>query len=346
MGSITALDLVNRVRTRLRVGQVGSIVDKNSFGIVEFLNDAISDVVTTKDWKFDLRHDGLLLTKGISEELRMGLDAGVERALILETDPVEIARLMDWTRGDCVTRMAIGRRNINTGHPYGERGFRMPWAVFSSAIQYLSMNTRWPGDTGTYFGNLFSCEYLLDESVRKVVNVYCEQEPVRIREIDPGATWYSLFGNRSFSVGPVEWVGYGGTDVASYEAPSVQSHGSPAARANRLIVYPIPEAEYCLRYSYYIKHPRLEEDTDSLYGVPEHVVDDIVRLAHAAAVSGFDRDVDGGMRLSDSAMEKSQEKYQSEHPMPAMRRTMGSFSSGAKYPSAPRSPLHSERMDS
>jgi len=75
-----------------------------------------------------------------------------------------------------------------------------------------------------------------------------EENPLTLTQVSPMARYEELFPRPHWDEGPPELVAVGGFDTATYDS----STGDPPPEPKlRLAVYPIPDEDYILNYSYY-----------------------------------------------------------------------------------------------
>jgi hypothetical protein len=124
-------------------------------------------------------------------------------------------------------------------------------------------------------------EYILPTNVRTVSSARYQQEEVTIRFIDPDTTFDRLVPAPHVEEGPPEVIMVGGQSVHTITNFSSTTLGSPPTPSLRAFVWPIPDDDYLLNYSYVIKPDALAELTDTFPGVPESAIDRIVDDATA-----------------------------------------------------------------
>jgi len=122
--------------------------------------------------------------------------------------------------------------------------------------------------------------------------------------------------------GPPEKIAVGGFDIPTYD--SSLDAPSPSLR---MAVWPIPDDEYVIKYSYYYRHPELTDATDTLVGVPNAVVNDIVLQATATVMMTWDQNF-AASHFTDLSRQQSAAKHSAYGGSNARRRTIGSFETG------------------
>jgi hypothetical protein len=203
---------------------------------------------------------------------------------------------------------------------------RINAAVTAGAGVWLGMDAPWPGSsTSAAVVNLFFAEYILPATVRSIVSVKHEEKELNLRKIDAGATFDEVIPRPYDRFDDPTTVAVGGLDIPTYEYT-----GGPPEPGLRMIVWPAPKEPVILRYSYYYEHPRLVNATDALVGVPASIVEDIVRIARADAMSSLERDVVEGLQTESMARKANNQKWKNSRPSPATRYTVHGWGTGRR----------------
>jgi len=227
---------------------------------------AIEDILGTRRWDFDLRHDGQLTTRpyldidGISSWVK-----GSTTVVLGETDGFVVADIA----GDYVTRL------IPTGDTeYPNTPFRLDTYNSVSGVQAsVNMATPAPKTASVTGARLIYSEYLLPDTVREVIRVSYQEDEINLDLLSSGAEFSEWIPNSGVDDGEPQVMAIGGYDEATHD---VDDDVAPKLRA---IVWPVPDDEYIINYSYYYRHPELSATTDVLEGVPQGIVNDIVAQA-------------------------------------------------------------------
>lgn len=316
MGQVTALEFVNRIRRRMRAGSdVSNVTDEENAVLLDIVNAAIADVLAGKNWEFDLRHDGILNTLATQTLGSVSVTAST-----FTTDTSDQFDFATFTAAD----QHVVRGIIETDGRYSNTAFRITSIEDSGSVQTFRVDGTFPGTVG---GGAVSTmktvahEFILPASVRAVVSVTHEERPLTLDQVDPTATFDQLVPRPHGTTAHPEWVGVGGFDV-----PTRDYTASASDPALRMIVWPLPDAAISLRYSYYVDHARLATATDALIGVPDRVIEDIVRIAHGDAVASVEKNAEEGLRIANSALRSSNEKYMNQSAQPRGRHAVGSWS--------------------
>lgn len=153
---------------------------------------------------------------------------------------------------------------------------RVSSASLSGTTLTLTLADAWPGAGDSLTSGewmLYIGEYILPDTVAKVLSVTHETTPIRLVEVDPHASFDELIPRPSDTLddNPV-MVAVGGTATSTYVSTGSATVGL------RVMVYPIPSATGVLHYSYKERLTRLSATTDNLYA-PDEFCDDVVNVA-------------------------------------------------------------------
>lgn len=266
MASYTALSLVNRVNLFRRQPTVTALNSDESAATLNALNMAIEDILGTRRWDFDLRHDGQLVTRAPKDVtlISWGTKGGTG-VTIGSTDGFETAD----ADGQYVVRV------IPTADTeYANTPFRLD--TYSSISSFLingTMAVGAPKNANIGGGKLIYSEYVLPDTVREVIRVSYQEDELNLDLLSAGAEFAEWIPNNGIDEGEPQVMAIGGYDERTHLSTT------DVAPQLRAIVWPVPDDEYVLNYSYYYRHPELSSATDVLEGVPAGVVNDIVAQA-------------------------------------------------------------------
>ncbi len=171
---------------------------------------------------------------------------------------------------------------------YANTGFRVTSVAEASVLPTVAAIT-----VGAEFGSalsgaaaeLFYAEYVLPDTVRSVIRVTHQDDPVTLEQVDATVAFDELYPRPQIEYGTPEVVSVGGLEAQTYLAGTAPSPGL------RMSVWPVPDEAYVLDFTYHYRHPELTEKTSTLEGVPPEIVDQIVDLA-AISMKGFYDDAD------------------------------------------------------
>jgi hypothetical protein len=283
VATYSALQLVNRVRLRTRGG--GAFADLESIEaqtILQCVNEAKDYVLETRDWEFDHRHDGVLVTQAVVESGTLGVTSGQAAITTSAADMLPV--------GDFSTRLLV-----TADAAYATTAVRL----VSHSGTAGTLAGAWVGSTNAaaaYKAVVY--EYVLPDTVKDVTSVRFQDDELSLDFVarEEGFHKHVPRPTQEISDNPQLIV------VGSY----VTRTGAAAAGATGLgfLIWPCPLSAYQLDYSYKVRHPLLSA-TQGLENVPEAQVHDIVLAAFAfyEGSAGKDPDMAGAnMRVADGRM--------------------------------------------
>ena len=315
MASVTALQLVNRVRLFRRQPEQDTFDSPEDVVTLNAVNMAIEDILSTRKWEFDLRTDGQLsLRKKFEDSLFNVFVADTAQATLVNV----IAGLVDAdVFGDYVVRVLP-----TDVTDYANTSLRINSAsgvVGSSS--FLNMETLFPTTVSGSGCDVFYSEYILPDTVKEVVRATYQEDPITLNQVDPVVRYSEIFPRPHDNYGAPEAIAVGGFDIPTYD--SALDAPSPGLR---MAVWPIPDEDYVINYSYYYRHPELVETTDTLVGVPTAVVNDIVMQATSIVMMSWDQNY-AGSHFGDTAQAQASAKHGTSSGSGAKRHRIGSFES-------------------
>ena len=276
MASVTALQLVNRVRLLRRQETTVDFRSAEDQVTLNAVNTAINDTLNSKDWEFDLRHDGQLQTRG-----KLDLTSSFSTEGTFTMSATLSGLTSEDVFGDYVVRAVAGSaaqpdsafRIERAGTPAGATSSCFVSNLFRESFVSI-------GDAYLYY-----TEYMLPDTVKSVVRATYQENDIALEQISPTVRYEELYPTPHNYFGPPEVVAVGGFDIPTYD-----NSGSAPDPMLRVAVWPVPDEVYTINYSYYYEHPELVETTDTLVGVPKHIVDDIVLSAMSIVKMAWDSD--------------------------------------------------------
>lgn len=280
----TALQMVNRVLKNLGQSDVATFTTNDRSALaLEHVNQAARSLFEEQSWDWLLRHDGAL-------RLRPSHSGGVFTITNVETAPdsVSVAQVGVNIPGTKVANFVFD--SVGAYFIYDDDA---KWSNISSKIQggfdgptftSFLLEHEWHSNVSIPVDldmRIIFPEYILPTKVQTVSSVRYQQEEVTIRFIDPDTTFDRLVPAPHVEEGPPEVIMVGGQSVHTITNFSSTTLGSPPTPSLRAFVWPIPDDDYLLNYSYVIKPDALAELTDTFPGVPESAIDRIVDDATA-----------------------------------------------------------------
>lgn len=318
MASITALELINRVMLFRRQPPISSYQSTNPEHVTTLnaINMAKEDILGTRRWEFDLRTDGQLVTKASQSSLGVTPTFGSTVGLTL----AGFSGLTNSTTdliGDFVARV------VPTGDSdYSDTAIRIVSATPVFATTATATIPFAAPKTMSVDCDIIYSEYLLPDTVREVVRVSHEQQEVRLEQVGAAVEFSEIVPSISYETGEPRMVAVGGFDRSTYN-----TSGSTPNPKLRAVVWPVPDDEYILTYSYYYAHPDLESETDTLDGVPPAVVNDIVWQATSIMSMAWDNNY-AAAHFGDMAQAQASVKNSAYGGSATRRHTVRSWDSG------------------
>lgn len=337
--AVTLIQMINRVRRRHRFPDVTTLTaDDLVSPVQDALNESARQVLESRSWDFLIRHDGMLTTRPRVQAsgvviLKLG---GLDQI----SDTVPSTTATDHA-GDFVTRA-----RITSDASFGDTSFRVPSVRNFGGQSVYFLDTAWPGSSDLAASlELFAAEYLLPDTVGDVLSVRHQEQDLELCFVPRQHGFDSVVQryHESFSDSPR--VVYVGAQITSTYDRDQASSGDTGLG---MLLYPTPESELALHYSYRYRHADMTETTDTLVGVPNHVVDQIIELAVAKTyISHIGNDINLGAKIRDDAMENLDRLYAMHRPDPARRVSFGSHFGGGgrlRYGGRPKNPqvFHTE----
>lgn len=265
------LDSVNRVRRLLRddVYSTLSSNDLDAMTLVDFLNDAADELFAHRVWSFLKRYDGQVWLPGA-----FTVTAGGVMNANATSGSLNFAGANAWATANVVDFTARGQDgrlrprivwNDDTEHP-----------STSYSLSQLSVLPNFPFvQTSAFRGvqqnnggwTLYANEYVLPSTVRQVLSVVHEERPLNLEFVDRDFDFVSDWPRSAQWLGEPEMASVGGTLTGCGT-----DAGITARTGLGLTVWPAPQSEVLLKYSYVYRYARLSADADDWTGVPaEHV---------------------------------------------------------------------------
>lgn len=317
--SVTALQLLNRVRRRRRMPDVGSIVETEDLMALDALNGAIEEVLSGSRWEFDQRRSQIRLkgrTTGGTIQTTDGSDAFTYRRTGMTSDEMV---------GDFVLRVIPTESTLTAETAF--RVLRASGIVVSNSMQgTFSVEM---GETANFLAGtdldatLIYAEYMLPDTVRSVIRVTHQEQPLTLRSVDPTLEFEEIYPRPHYEFGEPEVVSVGGYDLPTYSSTSFPSSTPPPQL--RMAVWPVPDDDYVLDYTYQYRHPELTDAASVLDGVPPSVVDKIVKIAAEDMKAYYEKDVESAMAMRRMTLSSLRDIHANHTGMFAERRPVGNW---------------------
>ena len=267
----TLLTMVNDLRIMLREEQVTiiSATDDRTQALIPLINRATKSVLESRTWSFDKRHDGVATYRG--------LVTGTDVACILE-NPVYIeyslTALSFFSSNTLAVRFRVTDDTVKPGLSY-----RVNSAIVVGVTFGLAVTPVWSGETpinsSTSSWELYATDVMLPSTVRRVLSVRDEEQPVQLYFSEDEIFKDRQVPRLSDETGDAKAVVVGGTMTTTTQTGV---HAAPE-KGMRMRVYPVPESDTFLYYSYVYSHPEMTAAADTLVGVPDRIISLIVDKA-------------------------------------------------------------------
>lgn len=321
----TALQLVNRVRRELRWGDTSSFAADLDKVILDRVNDAVATLFESWDWDCDIRHDGAILTAAaIDYTNTANLTNGSKPAL-----PIAFADPLD----DNLKRCGIPRMWAPGDAGFGNTSFRITSYAYAGAttltIEAGPGISTWPGTTDiTSTVKLFTPEYVLPPTVRKVIAARCQEHDLYLEQSNRPQVFERLIRRIHENICDTpEIMMIGGVQRSVYDTGTSYASTLPYPVTGTIVlVWPAPSGEYVINYSYLLQRTDLAAITDTLTGCDRALEDLVVQLAFARSMQNLTGDFDpaAGVALEERVMRKAQRLHMNQSRDPGRHRTIGS----------------------
>ena len=314
----TAVTMMNRLRRLGRHGDTSSFTDELSKVLLDLLNEAKREVLEGYQHKFDERDDIILKTFPTWTSSTGTTDDNTQAAIIYSYTGPWIGRSIPDKFYDACLYVAF-----TADATYGRTAFRVLNGTMVNNDLGITLERPW---TGTALSStactLFAMEYSLPSTVRAVVSVRDQFGDLDLRQALTVREFQEIVPR------PLENTGAGPevAIVTGYRAPTYLSSnaantGISSSNADySLTIWPIPDDSRVINLSYIYRHPELTLPTSELVGVPSHIVDTIIMVAHAKSKITIEKEVAEGMRILERVAGTLSAKSSSEKPDPFRRR--------------------------
>jgi hypothetical protein len=302
-----------------------SSLDPEHVVTLNALNMAKEDILSTRRWEFDLRHDGQLLTKATASSRSVVPTFDYAPALpYLATieDVLSGEAISDQFRDDTIMRVVL------TGvSGFEDTAIRVTKYVPVPSGDTIALLTLPISSVDSINGDcdLIYAEYLLPDTVREVVRASFDQNDISLAQLDPTVQFDECIPSPHLESGQPRVLSVGGFDRETYLGTDAVP--DPQLRA---IVWPVPDDEYIISYSYYYRHPDLASGTDTWDGIPADIVNDIVWQATSIVKMAIDGDY-AASHFADMAQAQASTKHMAYGGSAARRHVVRSWDSGNAF---------------
>lgn len=323
---VTALTLVNRLLRRHRMDDVSVFTSAEAKLALDLINTSIRDLMSERDYPWNVRFDGELHTK--PDTAGTAFTALTGNSGFADTSITSVSNLV----GDWVTRVVIGDSTL-TG--YAATAFRVVSARVNTGTLLGTFTAAWPLDNAVAVSAKYLIyEYVLPDTVQKVISVRHEKRPIKLMEIDPNQSFDEVFPRHwENDSGEPMVVAVGGQAEATYNGAT-----ATAGRVGlRLMIWPTPLDALVLSYTYKERVTELEETTDSIK-CPDEFADDIVNRAEMYSyANAFGNDPDLAALQQRIGSANAAMKYGNSRLDPQRRHVVNAIDNGTRRPTDPTS---------
>jgi hypothetical protein len=285
------LEMVNSVLGKLRNERITTIsaTDELTTEVIGLLNDAGSEILEGHDWSFDVRHDGMMFfpqsqsgtngqfggaTKWVSPTTATLTYSGDDDAGEIFENAAAIALAAFRMAGD-----RFRTRIIPTG---SSDGGNTSWIVTDIAYGATEITLTLQNNlylttdiaTGTNAWTTFANEHVLPSTVKQVLSARHEEQPLTIEFVDKDLEYDQMLPRPFDYFTSTPEIMYVGMTVTSTEMDASFPDNDTVAAVTGMgaAVWPIPNADVRLNYSYRVQHADLAADTDAWDGVPNNII--------------------------------------------------------------------------
>lgn len=278
----TLLTMVNDLRILLREEQITAIsaTDDLTQALIPLINKASKSVLESRTWNFDKRTDGVavFLHRQTGTELFTYVASTavrVEKAALTVgwlSDRITYFRVTNDADGPDLTYQVVSAETITI------------WPA--TDVYELTLNFIYSGEALIHVTDatweLFSPDMVLPTTVRKVLSVRDEEQPLQLVFSERDLMWDREEPRILDSDGLPQVVMVGGTGTNTYNADTETAGDTGMVMSIR----PPPETQTPIYYSYVYSHPAMTVATDTLSGVPDRIVSLIVDKAFYYCLTG------------------------------------------------------------
>ncbi len=353
------LQMINSVRGKIREERIGliSVNDLLTTEIIDLLNDAASEILESHDWSFDTRFDGILFYPGINsvvQSINDGLADSIALMYDATSDPTafnisdtgdgqmfedmdEFGFRYSGDRRSWIVPNGTAGTNLDTNDAYAVTNidkigngiqFSLGNPLFSEG-SFISLFTDW---------SIFANEHVLPATVRQVLSAHSDEHDLSLEFVDRAGDFNQRVPRKQLYTSDItEVMIVGGSLVTTSrtESTGTWATGLGAVAATTGIgamIWPIPENDLRIHYSYRYQHPDMATETDSLAGVPKNVVHLIEwRAVQMAFESGIKNDVLRARHAERQVEKRLIRALEADDPQPNRRRVPIDFRASGRY---------------
>lgn len=321
----TALTMMNRLRRLHRFEDVTSFStdDTNAKVLLDLLNESKRDVLESYRHAFDERSDLTFKTFPAQTGSTLTLTANSTTGAISSYAGEWIGKTSPERFYDATVYVVPTEDALFGGSALRiEDGYMITSSLLAFTLEHPWTSTSYSGDY-----KLFALEYALPSTVRGIISVRDQKGELQLRQA------MSVYEFESAIPRPLDHTGADpefavvtGFRQPTHKTSDATSTGVWSDNGDySLALYPIPGDGRVINLTYLYRHPELVNPTDELVGVPAHIVDSIVMLAHGKAVLTIEKDPARAGQIIDRIARSFATKASAEKPDPFRRRVAKSL---------------------
>jgi hypothetical protein len=256
--------------------------------------------LNTRVWDFDIREDGVLVTRPT---------ISLTGAIVTNGSTTFLANTSESQAAYTGSNDLVARVLVPADATEGDTAYRLSSATVAGGVLGAVMDAGWLGSTSSAAAaTVFFQEMLLPATVRLLVEVRYQRQPVTLRQVERHGHVFDFLNRPHDRIGgDPEMVYWGFQAVATKTSASATEY-----RGLGIGIYPVPATAYRLDYSYAPLRADLTSPSDELAGVPDDVVDLIVDLAYYdSKLTGFASGPEEGLAGTRMTLDKSRALHQS-----------------------------------
>jgi len=340
--------MVNAVRGKLREERttaqaITDASDDLNTEIIDLINDAGSEILEGNDWPFDVRHDGELFYPASQSGTNAQFGPQVGTAIYSNTTSILILTSGDTDSGEVFEdfdlasfRCSGNRARVRIIGPdtnFGNTSWIVTNVENASGIgltMTTSANLYFPTPATNGAWTTYANEVVLPDTVKEVLSVRHEEKDIALKFVDREIQFDHVVPRPSNRFGSVPEVVLVGGTITSTARGSLVAWSTISAEAavtgTCAAVWPIPDTDTHIQYSYRVQHSDLSAATDAWTGVPSNVIGMIQDLAVQKAYdSGIQNDPVMGARIERNVEKRRQRARNSLMSQPNRRRVPAGF---------------------
>ena len=287
----TALTYINRIRVMMREETITAIETSDDLTqdlLVNF-NDAKDTILNDYRWKFRERDDGIAM-----------FPRRYTGTSFNATQFSEVVTLDSQSNHTFYLGLGASRITISTDAFHPNQSFRIVTGNTVSGNTELELATLWLGDTGAATSpawTTFAYEVPLPTTVGEVLSVRDEENDRQLEFVGKSIELDSVSPRLHDSFGLPDFVYVGGTitntittdDFSFSSGTTIQKEFDTlfgGRTHTRMAVWPIPQDDLFLRYTYNYLYPDVSLTADELLGIPRLIERIIIMSAFYALLAG------------------------------------------------------------